>query len=242
MMQQLDKNLWIASQPLRYMGVLPVGTRMSVVQLSNQSVAIISPIALNEEIRKQISSIGQVEHIIAPNLYHYFYAAEWKVTFPTATLWATKGMKEKQPELPIDQNIQEESLLWNELSKQFFDGLRTLSFGGGEALNEWVFFHAASRTLILTDAAFHFEDSFPLVNQLAARVLGCYGQLRPSWFEKIAVKDESALRQSVKNVLKWDFERVIMAHGRVIERDGKAMLNRGYEQFFGELIGNTEEQ
>jgi len=98
-------------------------------------------------------------------------------------------------------------------------------------LNEWVFFHAASRTLILTDAAFHFDDSFPLVNQLAARVLGCYGQLSPSLFEKVALEDKAALKMSIEGVLEWNFERVIMAHGRVIEKGGKAMLRAGYERF-----------
>jgi len=111
MLEQLDENLWIASQPLKYMGVMPVGARMSVVRLSNQDVTVIAPIALSEEIKEQINAIGQVKHIIAPNLYHYFYATACKATFPTATLWATKGMKEKQPELPIDKNIREESSL-----------------------------------------------------------------------------------------------------------------------------------
>jgi hypothetical protein len=29
----------------------------------------------------------------------------------------------------------------------------------------------------------------------------------------------------------WDFERVIMAHGSIIEQDGKEKLKKGYESF-----------
>ena len=54
----------------------------------------------------------------------------------------------------------------------FFDGFRTLSLSGSDLLNECVFFHLESRTLILTDIAVHFDESFPVLTQLATRVLG----------------------------------------------------------------------
>mgnify|MGYP003897194089 CR=1 FL=1 len=76
-----------------------------------------------------------------------------------------------------------------------------------------MFFHAASRTLILTDTAFHFDESFPIITQFASQVIGGYKNLSSSILERVATKDKDKVRESVKKVLGWDFERVIVAHG-----------------------------
>ena len=45
------------------------------------------------------------------------------------------------------------------------------------------------------------------------------------------IKNHSKVKQSIQKVLCWDFHRVIMAHGSIIERDGKCRLQAGYEKF-----------
>ncbi|MEL6552336.1 MAG: DUF4336 domain-containing protein [Cyanobacteria bacterium J06621_11] len=235
MLRQLDQNLWVAEQPLTYLG-LEVGTRMTAVRLSNQKLAVISPIEMTAELKQQLDGIGSIEHIIAPNLYHYLYAGDCKSLYPNATLWGTVGLKEKQPGLAIDRLIQpDDNDLWKDLSGFFFEGFKTLGSNGFEALNEWVFLHQASRTLILTDAAFHYDSSFPWAKQLIARVIGCYDALTPSLLEKVAIRDKQTLQTSVDAVLQWDFDRVVMAHGSVIEQGGKERFRQGYGKFLGNL-------
>jgi len=228
MLKAVAANIWTAKQPLKYMG-LNVGTRMTVIRMGNQKLTVISPIELTEALKAELSGLGMVEHIIAPNLYHYLYAESFKTCYPNATLWATEGLKEKKPDLPIDKVIQPDgSELWQELDLTFFGGLKTLGVNGFDSFNEWVFFHEASRTLILTDAAFHYDASFPFVERLGARVLGCYEVLSPSVLERVATKDKKPLKAAVERVLKWDFDRVIVAHGSVVERGGKEMFSAGY--------------
>lgn len=98
-------------------------------------------------------------------------------------------------------------------------------------MNEVVFWHRPSRTLILTDTSFHFDESFPFVTRFAAQILGSYQKLQPSVLEKWGTQDKAAVQQSIRQVLAWDFDRVIMAHGSIIETDGKAQLRQGYEWF-----------
>jgi hypothetical protein len=47
--------------------------------------------------------------------------------------------------------------------------------------------------------------------------------------EKRWLGDRSLVERSIRAVLAWDFDRVIMAHGSVIETGGRAMLKAGYE-------------
>jgi hypothetical protein len=238
MLRPVDQDIWVAEQPMRYFG-LSVGARMTAIRLQNQEIVVISPVQPTEELVAQLDRIGAVAHIIAPNLYHYFFAADFKAHYPTATFWAAPGLKEKRPELPIDYVIEPVTVdasgsePWNCLDFFLFEGFRTLGSGGIENLNECVFFHRASRTLVITDIAFHFDESFPLLTRLATQVGGGYKQLSPSVLEKIATRDKAKIRQSVDRVLEWDFERVIMAHGSIIELHGKEKFRRGYEAFLG---------
>lgn len=230
-LREIDRDVWVAEQPLRYFG-LSVGTRMTVIRLENRELLAISPIAISKEIIDYLSRIGSVKHIVAPNLYHYFFAAEFKAHYQGATLWAAPGLKAKEPNLPIDQTIEAMTgSLWNGIEHIRFDGFKTLGPGGFELLNECVFFHAKSRTLILTDTAFHFDESFPLLTRFASKVTGDYKSLSPSIFERIATVEKDRVKESIDKVMMWDFDRVVMAHGSILEQGGKAALARGYEKF-----------
>jgi hypothetical protein len=47
MLRKIDESIWVAEQPLRYFG-LSIGTRMTVVQLANCELAVISPIQMSD--------------------------------------------------------------------------------------------------------------------------------------------------------------------------------------------------
>ncbi len=236
MLKEIDTDIWVADAPFKYFG-LSVGTRMTVVRLANRGLAVISPIQLDNDIAQQLDKLGTVSHIIAPNLYHYLFASDFKAFYPQAIFWATSGMEVKKPELPINRTINNNTDDFpSNLQCVLFDGFRTLGLKGLDIVNEWVFFHPKSRTLILTDTAFHFDDNFPLITQFAARVIGGYKNLSPSLLEKVATTEKAKVKLAVQKILDWDFERVIMAHGSIIESQGKQRFKAGYESFLGQSI------
>ena len=210
---------------------------MTVIQLANHDLVVISPIQVNNAMVSQLNEIGTVRHIIAPNLYHYLFAANFKMLYPNATFWAVPGLETKKTDLAIDQIIPSDANhLWDGLESIFFNGFRTLGLRGIDSLNECVFFHGASRSLILTDTVVYFDESFPVITQLAARVLGGYNRLAPALLERIATTEKEKVRGCVEKVLKWDFDRVIMAHGTIVEQDGKTQFKQGYDRFLGRSL------
>jgi len=46
------------------------------------------------------------------------------------------------------------------------------------------------------------------------------------------VKDSAALTRSLNKLMEWDFDSVILAHGDIIQRNGKEIFGRGSYQFF----------
>jgi hypothetical protein len=230
MLRAIEQNIWVGEQRLKYLG-LNVGTRMTIIRLVNGELIVISPIQVDNTTIEQLNAIGNVSYIIAPNLYHYLFADSFKTIYPKASLWAAPGLESKRTELPIDRVISDEKSLLDGVEYLLFDGFRVFDLNGPSLLNECVFFHRESRTLVLTDTAYHFDESFPLTTQLAARLIGGYKKLSPSLLERFATRETERVKQSVQKVLAWDFKRVIMAHGTIIESDAKRKFREGYEWF-----------
>ena len=233
MLKEIDNDIWVGEQPLKYWG-LEVGTRMTVIRLTTNELIVISPIHADNTTIHQLNEIGNVAYIIAPNLYHHLFVSGFKVIYPEAQLWISPGLDSKRPLLSADRVItNDEGSIIEQVDYVLFNGFKVLDLTGPSILNEFVFFHRRSRTLILTDTAFHFDDNFPLKTRLAAKFLGVYGQLSPSLLEKLATKEKEKVKNSVQKILCWDFNRVIMAHGSIIKEDGKKLLKEGYERFLG---------
>lgn len=228
-MLKIANNLWTVEQPLKFLG-LEVGTRMTIVRLTNNSLVLISPIAIDSLLQQQLDNLGRVEYLVAPNLFHYLYLEFVQKLYPYAQIVAPPGLKSKLPNLAIDLTFTQDAIEFNgELEHYLFAGFQAFVPPKIAVVNEIIFYHSASKTLIITDSAFNFDRTFPLITQLATKALGSYGVLKPSWLEKIAVQDKQRLQQSIERILQWDFERVILAHGKIVDSDAKQQLTKGYQ-------------
>jgi len=236
MLREIASHLWVAEQPLRYFG-LPVGTRMTVIRArQSDDLAVISPIRLDPELRQSLDALGTVKVAIAPNAFHHLFLAGFKAQYPDCQLWVAPGVAAKQPHLSLDRVLAEGDRPIPDLDCRAFTGLATLGLSGPTSLEEFAFFHAASQTLILTDSAFFFDASFPFITQLVGRILGGYKQLQPSVLEKLASPDKQTVREAIRRILAWDFQRVIVAHGSIVEMNARQQLQHGYENFLGLAI------
>ncbi len=107
------------------------------------------------------------------------------------------------------------------------DELAVLELAGkSEAMREYVMLHRPSRTLIVADLVFHVTDEAGLGQRIFAAVGLIGGQDQDTAMprvEKLGVKDKAAFDRSLETMLQWDFERVIVGHGDVVET-GKVAL------------------
>lgn len=228
MLRQIDRNLWVVEQPQKFLG-LEVGTRMTAIGQPDNSLVLISPIKIDSELDRQLKALGTVKYLVAPNLFHYLYLTHCQQIYPQAETIAPPGLASKQPNLKIDKILTQDRIEFDsELEYVLFTGFKVFVPPKIAVVNEVVFYHPSSKTLIITDSAFNFDRSFPVVTQLAAQVIGSYKVLKPSWLEKIAIQDKQLLRKSIDRILTWDFQRIIMAHGRIVDSHAKQQLSAGY--------------
>ena len=221
LLNAIAPDLWTAEDALRFFG-LEIGVRMTVVRLEDGSLLLHSPIRPLPELVRAVEALGPVSTLVAPNCFHHLFIGDWTAPFPDAALVAAPGLDQKRPDLPI------RALLSDAPEPAWKGALDQIVMGGVPALNEVVFFHPATSTLIGTDLAFNIGPRQPVLTRLAFRALGSYGTLTPSLAERLFVRDRAACRASLERILEWPFERAIVAHGDVCEQGAKEQLRRGY--------------
>ena len=194
---------------------------MTVIRLADGSLLLHSPVALDAELRRELDAIGRVRFAVAPNRVHHLYAGDVAEAYPEARLWVAPGLERKRPDLVFD------AVLGDEAPAEWKGQVDQVFFRGRPYENEVVFFHRASRTLILCDLAFNFGPRAAAPTRLLMRLLRSYGRFGPSKLDPLLIRDRPAARESLERILAWDFDRVVVAHGDVLESGGREALARG---------------
>ncbi|UQA55805.1 DUF4336 domain-containing protein [Polyangium aurulentum] len=220
-LQSFAQDLWTVTAPLSMIG-LRLGTRMTVVRLEGGGVLLHSPVSVDDALAKEIEAIGPVKHIIAPNLFHHLHAGTARERWQEAKLYAPAGLEKKRPELRIDARLSDEADL------PFAGELEPLTIRGSD-LRETVFLHKRTGTVVSADLVenFHHVDHVP--TRLFLKLGGVYG--KPGWNRllRFIYRDKRAARDSIDRLLRWDFDRAVIAHGEPLESGAKAIVGGSFD-------------
>jgi len=209
-------NLWYSDSILKK-APLVFCIRMTVVKLPSGGLWLHSPIPIDNDLSDEISEVGNVEHIVAPNCFHHMFASEAKFLYPDAKLWAAPGLRKKREDIDFDGVVSEEETEWEgTLEYEFIRGMPWI--------NEVVFFHKPSATLICSDFVFNIREEKNLFMKLLWFLAGTLGKLGQGREWRWLIKDKDKAADSVKRILSWEFERIIMAHGEIESCDNKELL------------------
>jgi hypothetical protein len=219
--RKLDEDLWVFERPLGILG-WRLGTRMTVVRLADGSLFLHSPVELDADTRADLDALGPVRFVVAPNRLHHFYVAPYHEAYPEAELWAAPELSEKKPEIPFDH------VLGATPPEGWAADIDQLRVEGIPHVNEVVFLQRKTRTLLLTDLAMNFGDATNGMTRLWLRLMGLHRGFATSRLMRSLVRDRVALRASFDQILSWDFERVTVTHGVVLQRSGKRVLRRAW--------------
>lgn len=199
--------IWHATQRLRF-GPIALSTRMTVVRLQDGSLWVHSPITPTNELVDELAALGRVRWVVAPNRSHHLFFLPFLAAYPSAEGFIAPGLEAKRPDLKGFPCLPVSDPWQSELEAFVIDGL--------PILNETVWFHRATGTLIVTDLLFCFSTQNRGLAALVARLLGVYGSLGMSRTMKLLVKDKPAFRRSIAPLLALPVTRIIVAHDEII--------------------------
>ncbi|WP_298089227.1 DUF4336 domain-containing protein [uncultured Sphingomonas sp.] len=217
-------NVWIVdSGPMRPGGI-PMPVRMTVVRLADGALLLHSPTQVSDALVAALEVLGQVRHLVAPNVAHWSYLEGWQARFPDAVTWGAPGLRGRRQvraaKVRIDRDLSGEAPeAWREEIAQGL--IRSAGYA------EVYLFHRPSRTLILTDLVQHLRSrSLPAVTRAFSRLAGTQAGTTPRYLRVILYLRHADVVAALRAMLALAPERVIFAHGAWFAQDGTARLRQ----------------
>lgn len=225
MLKEFGPDIWIADGPtVTAAAGFHYPTRMAVIRLANGDLVLWSPTEVTGDLRAEVEALGAVRYLIPPNALHHTFLGDWQRAYPDAEVYAPPGLREKREDIRFDADFSDGPIAaWaGEIDHAIVWGNRITT--------EVVLFHRQSGTAIFTDLIQQFPRGwFKGWRALVAR-LDLMTAAEPTVPRKfrVAVTDRRAARESLRRILGWPTQKVIMAHGPPIADDGRAFLRRAF--------------
>ena len=226
----IDEGIWtLDGDPVRF-ATFPFELRSTIVRLADGSLFVHSPVQLAVA-SDAVEALGTVSCIASPNLLHHLFLGGWAARHPQARLYAPPGLRRKRPDLAFAAELGDEpEPPWRGVLDQ-----RVVR--GSVYMEEVVFFHRASRTVIFGDL---IENHDPLklrpVHRALARanaMLAPHGTTPRDY--RLSFWRRARTRRAVADGLAWQPQRVVVAHGPCVETDAMRFLADAFAWLHGTL-------
>lgn len=223
-LQAFAENVFLSDGPIVHAMGIPFPTRMIIVKLADHSLWVNSPVTTPPETVDRIKALGTVRYLVAPTKLHVWRLESWHMLFPDAELWAPPQIPNQFKRLPFS------GVLEDAPPPEWANDLDQLVFRGNLFIEEVHFFHKQSRTVILAD----FIQNHPLskdnsfLNALFKLAGVAYPDGGVPYDIRLSFINRKLARRSLRKLLSWEFDKLILAHGVCIERDAKTFVERAF--------------
>jgi hypothetical protein len=149
---------------------------------------------------------------------------EYLSAYPDARLYGAPTLVEWSRSLPFAELLDGlASSLWaDEIDQVHVQGI-------GLFLDEIVFYHRRSRSLIVADLLFNLSERDAWITRtLGSLVIGPFPGCRFARLYRPAVTDRRRMRWAVERILDWDFDQIVVGHGAVVENNGKEVFRTAF--------------
>jgi len=217
MLKKQAENLWTWDWEQKLGLGVRMPARMTVLLLPDSTLALISPTPISDELAAELARLGQVSVLIAPNALHHLHLPAAARRYPAARVLGAPGVARKQPTLRFEP-------LGPENVRSLRDVLAARPIEGVPKISEVVLYHEPSRALLVTDLVFNIEVPPTWATGLVLACTGANGKLAQSRAWSWLKKDARAASASAAALFEWPFERVVVAHGNVVEQNAQTRL------------------
>jgi hypothetical protein len=215
-MRQLAESLWVHEKAVR-----GLGGRMVVIRLADGGLWISTPLALDDELKRAVDALGPVRFLVEGCAFHHVSLPAWIAAYPDAQVIGPPALAKKRADLRFHHLLDDGPAPWG-------GDPAHVVVGGAPKIAEVDFFHAQSRTLLLSDLCFNVRRGGWLLRTIM-KLNGGWDRFGPTRLMRMWTKDRAALKLSVDRIAEWDFDRVIVTHGEVLESGGREAFRAGFD-------------
>lgn len=240
------------STPFLRFGLVKIGGRATIIKLKTGNLAVFNPVALTSEAKAKVQQLAQsgpsgtVRYLIAPDFEHHIFISPWAKEYPDANIIGPEGLPEKREQDPDTKGVKFHHVFTPQNKHDFkitseFDDEFNYEYVEGHQNKELVFLHKPTRTLIEADLLFNLpateqfsksgEDATSgIFTKIFTSLMNTKGDMK--WQQRVIYYgpgsgDRKSFAASIRKIQSWgEFERLIPAHGDVIETGGSRILTK----------------
>jgi len=224
MFRWLDDNIWDHEMRILF-GPIPLWHRMTVIRLATGGLFVHSPTKLDVATREAFQTLGSIGAIVAPSWWHDLYLRQYLDAYPDTKLYGAPTLAKWNRSLPFAEILGDSPpLQWqDEIDQVHVRGL-------GLFLDEIAFYHRPSRSLIVADLLINLSEKDAWITRvMGSLVIGPFPGCRFPRLYWPAVIDRERLRASLERILDWDFDRIIVGHGAIVQNKGKEVFREAFQ-------------
>jgi len=223
MLREVASGVHVLDAPQRFLG-LEIGTRMTVLQLA-RGLLVHSPVAVDPE---GIAELGDPRWVLAPSRFHHLHVGPWLDAGLEG--WAARGLPDKRPDLSFAGEI-------GAGPSPFGDEVELFPLTCFPLTNEVAVLHRPSRTLVVSDLLFNLPADAPWPTRAAMTLALAHPGCQSSVLERVGFVRDVA-RRELAEIASRDWDRVILAHGDIVETGGREAFLAAYRWLFrGQRVG-----
>ena len=228
LLEYVKSQIWIVEYPVRY-GAIDLFGRMTIVKLASGELIIHDPCDIDESLMHAINAIGEVKYIIAPGSFHHLFVRQFQQKYPNAETFVCPGLERKRPDIKF------EWILGNKPDHRWEGGLEQVLVQGPRIIWEVAFFHKPSKTLILVDLLENIGDDYQHPASLYLQfwwklIFRMWNRPKAAPEYQMAWGRKDVVRQSLEKIIAWQADRVILAHGELIEGNVTQILRTAWRK------------
>lgn len=131
----------------------------------------------------------------------------------------------RHPDIAVDET------LINHVETPWSGEIEHCVIEGHRVLDEVAFLHKCSRTLIITDfIQKHYRLGLPWIWRSIKNAIGILGKTGGVSLDiKLSVRNKTVMRQSIRTILGWDFDHLIVAHGHCLHGNAKEQVANAFD-------------
>jgi hypothetical protein len=227
MLEHVHEKLWVAEGAIVSFFGLPYPKRSVISRLENGDLWVWSPVKLIAELRAAVDQLGPVKHLVSPNKLHHLYLKEWTAAYPEAQVWGPQSTIKKRPDIKFREALRDSSPL------EWLGDIDQAWFSGSFAMDEIVFLHRSSATVIVADLIQTFSETFLREHWGRWRFLAHLDGITKDqacapleW--RLSFVNRVRARGARDKVLSWACRHVIVAHGDWPRGNGNSFLAKSF--------------
>jgi hypothetical protein len=219
MLVPIAADLWAIDHLLSLPGRVRMPLRMTVARLGDGGLWVHSPVPVDDATAGELAALGPVRVVVAPNTQHHLFVGPLLARFPQARLLGVAALLRKRHDLPFAGALQDPTVpAPPEIDQTTIDG--------APRMEEVVFFHRPSRSLLVTDLLFNILTPQTRMTSLVLHLGGTHRRLAMSRLWRLLRRDRAAFAASLERVLAWAFTRIVPAHGDIVSAGDAARQAR----------------